>query len=210
MKSSFKTFGAIAIVLALGGTALAAQDQRWGGPDAGATMTRAEAKAKAEAMFDRMDVNHDGKLDQADRAAMEARKFDELDTDHNGSLSREEFAAGHKRMGRPMGGPEGQAREAPGAMAGEGQGMRRMGGRGGHEAMGGMMMHMADANKDGAVTRDEAVAAALKHFDMMDANKDGKVTPDERKAAMATMRQHMKGMRGPMGGDMPPPPPPAN
>jgi hypothetical protein len=37
----------------------------------------------------------------------------------------------------------------------------------------------ADKNKDGALTRDEFVADALRFFDTLDTDKDGKLTPDE-------------------------------
>lgn len=211
MKTITKGLSAIALTVALGGVALAAQGQRgWDGPDANATVTRAEAQAKAEAMFDQHDVNRDGKLDQADRAAMMGKKFDEIDTDHNGSLSRDEFLAAHQHMGGPgeHGGMPGMDHGKEGGMGGESHRMGMREGRRGHD--GGMMMKMADTNSDGTVTRAEAVAGALKHFDMADANHDGKLTPDERKAAHANMREHMKGMRGTMGGGMPPPPPPAN
>ena len=36
-----------------------------------------------------------------------------------------------------------------------------------------------DANGDGVLTRDEAMAQADARFDRLDANKDGKLTPDE-------------------------------
>jgi Ca2+-binding EF-hand superfamily protein len=49
------------------------------------------------------------------------------------------------------------------------------------------MFEMADANRDGRVTLQEAQAAALRHFDMADVNHDGQITPDERKQ----MRQRM-------------------
>jgi EF hand len=62
-----------------------------------------------------------------------------------------------------------------------------------------MMARMADANKDGAVTRDEFLAAQGRHFAMMDANKDGTVTAEERKAGRAKMREHMRGMRAGAG-----------
>ena len=55
--------------------------------------------------------------------------------------------------------------------------------RGGH----GMMM-MADANKDGNITRAEASAAATQLFAKMDANKDGKIDQEDR-AAMREQRQ---------------------
>ena len=60
----------------------------------------------------------------------------------------------------------------------------------------GMMGAMADANKDGAVSRDEFLTAHGRHFDMTDANKDGSVTPDERKAAHAKMREQMRAKKG--------------
>jgi Ca2+-binding EF-hand superfamily protein len=86
---------------------------------------------------------------------------------------------------------------------------REHGERGGK--MGMMMLHMADANKDGSVTRDEFAVGAAKHFDMMDANKDGKLTKAERQAAHQKMRGMMGGKSGGHAGhdmgDMPSPPP---
>ena len=85
-----------------------------------------------------------------------------------------------------------------------------MGGRG----MGGMMMmRMADANKDGAVSKHEFLAAAASRFDASDSNHDGSVTPAERQAARQAMHERMRGMmQHRMGGDgaTPPAPPPAN
>ena len=54
--------------------------------------------------------------------------------------------------------------------------MHRFGGM-----MGGPMFTMADANKDGRVSMQEATDAAARHFDMADANRDGRITPDERR-----------------------------
>ncbi len=214
------TLGLSAAALALAGTvslAIAA-DQPPAAPDARAdrSMTRAEAQAHAEAMFARLDVNKDGKLDQADRAARDAQMFQQMDTDHNGSISQEEFAAHHQRGQHdgPQGGPPPAGEPAgPGGPGGRGHG--------GHDGPGdgGMMMRMADTNKDGAVSKDEFVAAALKRFDAMDTNKDGTVTAQERRAARQAMRGEMGGDRASgkhggkhrrMGGDMPPPPPPAD
>lgn len=52
-----------------------------------------------------------------------------------------------------------------------------------------------DKNGDGAVSKDEWVAAGrpAERFDMVDANKDGKVTAEELAAAMARMRQQRGG-----------------
>jgi len=216
-----------AATLALGGVAYAAQDMPPpppGGhgmdPMGDKTLSRAEAEAMAGKMFDRMDANHDGKLDKADREARTVEHFRKLDTDGNGSISQAEFLAAH---GPDHGDHDGKGPEGKGHEGMEHEGMEHRGmehrGPGGHEMMAGMIMHQADANKDGTVTRAEFVAAALAHFDKVDANHDGKVTPEERKAAMKAMRGGMKGhmggmhgMRhgeGPMG-DGPPPPPPGN
>ena len=52
-----------------------------------------------------------------------------------------------------------------------------------------------DKNGDGAVSKDEWVAAGrpAERFDIVDANKDGKVTAEELAAAMAAMRQRQGG-----------------
>ncbi|VVT03905.1 conserved exported hypothetical protein [Sphingomonas sp. EC-HK361] len=63
-----------------------------------------------------------------------------------------------------------------------------------------------DANRDGVITRQEALDAAGKRFDRMDTNHDGKIDAAEMKA-MRDLRQ-MRGIGGPYGrrgGDTPPP-----
>lgn len=170
------------------------------------TVTRAEAQAHAGEMFAKLDANKDGKLDKADRearhAAHKAEMFARLDANKDGSISKDEFAAA--RSGRGEGkhhegmGPGGKSRGEPGQR-----------GHGKMRGMGMMMLGMADANKDGAVSKDEFTAAHAGHFDKVDTDKDGKITPAERKAAHAKlrgkMRDHMGRMHG--GHDMPPPPP---
>ena len=191
--------GISALALGLAGAAYAADEMPGGDPLGDKTVTKAEFLAKGAAMFDKMDVNHDGKLDAADRAAHEGEMFDHLDANHDGSLSKAEFAAAHQH------GPEGA----------DGKGMRHGGPEGEHGGHMGMMMRMADTNQDGAVSREEFAAAQAKHFDMMDANHDGQLTQAERKAAHDKMKAMGGGKRGGMRhGDMPmgdmPPPPPAN
>jgi len=166
-------------------------------PMGGKTITRAEALAKAEAMFTRLDVNHDGKLDEADKTAHLNQRFDAMDADHNGSLSRDEFIAAHAKIPMDDGPPHGGPR-----MGNPGKAMHEMG----------MMYHMADTNGDGAVSKDEFIAAHLKMFDQADSNHDGKLIPAERKAFRQEMKKKMGAMhRGQMGsGDhaMPMPSPP--
>jgi len=168
--------------LALAGAAYAMPEGPMNDPMGASTITRAEAEAKARAMFDKLDINHDGKLDRADREAHQADQFKKMDTDGNGVISSAEFAAAHDR--------------GPGK---DGAEPRREGGK--HPMMAMMLLHKADTNHDNAVSRDEFVAAALDHFDKTDTNHDGKVTPQERRAAMKAMRGHMKGMRGMEHGD---------
>lgn len=176
-----------AAALALGGAAYAQNDK---GAMPMGDMTRAQAQAKAEKMFDKMDANHDGILNQADREARMAQRFDKIDTNHDGSISREEFMAAHQRHHR-MGHGAMQGKDADG---GKSKAMR-MGMRHGkhHGRMGAMMiMRMADPNHTGSVTRSAFVDAALKMFDKADANRDGTVTPAERKAAMQAMHAKWK------------------
>jgi hypothetical protein len=180
------TIGLSIAALAVAGTAVAqnAAPNAPGAPRgdwAKKTMTRAEVQTQAATMFDRMDANKDGKLDQADREARKAQMFAKLDTDKNGQLSPAELAAGRKdRPGRPAGAPDGDHA----GMAGMDH--SKMGGRGMKGGMG--MGRMADANKDGTVTKDEFVAAALARFDAGDSNRDGSLTPAERQAAHAAMK----------------------
>ncbi|MFL6841323.1 MAG: EF-hand domain-containing protein, partial [Sphingomicrobium sp.] len=113
-----------------------------------------------------------------------AAAFDRFDANKDGSISRDEFAKAHEmRIERRVELKDGQ----PGHL--EGMRMHRMGGR-----FAGGMFVMADANKDGQVTLQEATDAAVRHFDMADANRDGRITPDER---MQMHRQMIEKHRAP-------------
>ena len=197
------TLAAAAAAVAMTATALiAAPGDAKRGPDANGdgVMTRAEVQAQVAERFAKADANGDGVLNEADKAARTGQMFDKIDTDKNGSISRAEFTTAHSGMGMGHGELGGMDHGKMGGgghkMGGPGMGGQRMGGGGA-----GMMLKMADANNDGAVTRDEATAAALKHFDQMDANKDGQVTQAERQAAMKAMGARMK-----THGNMAPPP----
>ena len=189
------TLGLSVAALAVGGIAYA-QPGRGGGPmmdaDGNGVVTRAEAKQAGDAMFARMDVNNDGKLDQTDREARhEARRaemFGKLDSDGNGSISNEEFMAQPPR-GPGQGGPGMDGERGPGMRDGDGRhGKHHRGHRGGMM----MMAKMADTNNDGAVSKAEFDAAGEKHFAMMDADNDGQITQAERQAAHAKMKAQWK------------------
>ena len=169
-------------------------------------LTRAEAQANAAKLFDRLDVNHDGKIDAADRTAHIDAMFDKLDTNHDGAISRDEFRKAHEHgpgmaMGMGMG-MHGDA-DAPPPPPADGMGPDQphhggrdhQGGRGHHEngmMMAGMLMHMADPGHTGTVTRDGFIGAALRLFDEADANHDGVVTGEERAAERGRLAYRMR------------------
>jgi hypothetical protein len=197
-----RLISAIAIATLAAGGVAAAQE----GPKLMGDLSRAEAKARAITTFDALDLNHDGKLDEADRTVRTQQMFDHIDTDHNGQISREEFAAARQHGGRGRDGTASADDRSGGRMWPHHGGMGR----------GPMMMHMAhmaDANHDGAISKDEFIDAALKRFDAQDTNHDGIVTAAERQAAHKAMGDKWRARRGHHQGNMPPPasppPPPA-
>lgn len=158
--------------------------------------TRAEVVAKVRTHFERLDVNKDGFLTQAEASAgrqmmrnrMKAMApadqnamFDRLDSNRDGQISRAEFAAAHQ-------GKMAMHRGHDGGRDGGRMGMRGMGPMGLH----GAMFTTADANRDGRVSLAEATNAATRHFDMADVNRDGTLTPDERRQMRQRMMQTMR------------------
>ena len=162
--------------------------------------TRAQVAAKVQEHFARLDTNRDGFVTKAEadaaRTQMRARfaenrperieqrkertamrrehRFEQIDANNDGSISRAEFDAAHARRDaradRNKDGLPDRHRHA-GAM-------RRM--HAGIGGFGGRMFELADANRDGRVSLQEAQTAALQHFDMADANRDGRITREER------------------------------
>jgi len=185
-------------------------------PMAERTMTRSEVDARVRTHFARLDANRDGFLTTeeiaAGRGARMANRharmgqgggpamrdpnaaFDRLDANRDGAISRDEFARGRQMRieKRVVINRDGAAPGQPGAM----RGMRGKGGgmRGGMKSGG--MLKMADANKDGRITLQEATSGALRHFDMVDTNRDGRITPEERRAGRGMMRQMHMGRPG--------------
>ena len=181
-------------VMATAGVAVAAP--QIAGNGAKADVTRATVEATAAARFAKMDINGDGKLDAADRAARQAKAFDRIDADNNGTISRDEFTAqrGERRQ-RGEG-----VRAGHHGMGGAAMPAPRIGGkRGGHHGGGfGGRMGMAkaaDTNNDGAISQAEFTAGALKMFDAADADKNGTVTQAERKAGRDAMKAQWQARR---------------
>lgn len=167
----------------------------------GKVHTRADVQAKVAEHFAKADANRDGAVTKAEADAaskavrahfakrMKARHdgrrehaFERLDANRDGAISRAEWYAGAALREQRM-----ASRDRDGDGRPDRRGFRHMGGIGGH------MFEMADADKDGRVTLQEAQAAALKHFDMADTNRDGQVTRDERREMHTRMRAQHRG-----------------
>ena len=199
-KMTILTLGAALIAV----PALAAPggERNMGDADGNGVLTRAEAQSAAAKMFAKLDVNKDGKLDAADRAArqsaMQAKRFASLDANSDGSISKAEWDQ-HNADREAKRAEWKEERSAASKEAGEGKNaMRGMRGkRGGHHGMRGHqgMMMKADTNGDKAISQAEFEAAALARFDRLDTNKDGQVTAEERQAQRAAWKAK-RGQRG--------------
>lgn len=184
------------------------------GPMAEQAQTRDQVVAKVRDHFAKMDTNRDGFVagdemqamrghhqradgKQTERDARKERRqqaaFEWLDRNRDNMISRSEYSSFRAVRGQSAG-----ARgTAPMVMPGDRPGMRmnRMGGGHGMGGGGGML-RMADLDRDGRVSLQEATAKALEHFDRVDTNRDGRITPDERRSN----RDQRKQMRAPKAG----------
>lgn len=185
-------------------------------PMAAKVHTRAEVGTHVRTMFERLDSNRDGFVTKAEAQAVRADRmarrmarhverrgagspgrpmmdrgamFDRIDTNRDGSISRAEFEAAPMHQERRI---VMRADRQPGTHH-EGMRMKRGMRMGMGMGLRGHMFDMADANKDGRVTLQEATAAAYRHFDMADSNRDGQVTREER----MQMRHKMRAQRRP-------------
>lgn len=124
-------------------------------------MAHPEGQPQRGAMFERLrsgDTNGDGLISQAEAAALPriAERFATIDANGDGQISVDELRASHRKM-------RGEA-----------------------------FLKRLDADGDGKVSKAEALAKAAARFDLADADKDGFVTREE----MAAARQAHRGPRG--------------
>lgn len=135
-------------------------------------------------MFDRMDTNRDGRVTAAEVEAVRAAKaaakgktvkagrppalFARADANKDGIVTRAEF----------------DAAAASGKVK-----LRRAAMRGSAIVR---LFDKGDANRDGRLSLQEALAAAQQRFDSADANHDGVLTPDERRQAVKLERQNRR------------------
>lgn len=150
----------------LGSQLLAADDSRAPAPPAAA-----DAAAHSE-LFDRLDANHDGRLEASEIPADKQRLFQRLlaaaDKDQNALLDRTEFISGlqDRRPERPL-----EEKEQPGTYA-----------QGQLPDVAEIFARL-DSNKDGKITRDEVPAEARERVEQLlvrgDKNNDGVLTREE-------------------------------
>ena len=155
---------------------------------------RADVQAKVAKHFARVDANRDGFVTKAEAdAAVQAFRgkraekrteprehaFERIDVNGDGAITKAEWEAKQAKR---------QQRVAARDHDGDGRADRTRAGGHGMGGFGGHMFDMADANKDGRVSLQEAQAAALQHFDMVDTNRDGQITREERKQMHQRMR----------------------
>jgi Ca2+-binding EF-hand superfamily protein len=171
-----------------------ARPQAQPAPQAPKAQTRADVQAMVAQHFARLDANRDGFVTKAEAdAALQggrgrlaerakekasegrAQAFDRLDANHDGVISRSEWNAGSSLPRSAAEGVRANRRS------------RAMG------SFTGRLFEMADANRDGRVSLQEAQSAALRHFDTMDANRDGRVTREERLQMRQRTRPESRG-----------------
>ncbi|WP_294265183.1 EF-hand domain-containing protein [uncultured Sphingomonas sp.] len=158
---------------AFAGVAYAAQEmhQRPAPP-----ATQAEAMARADQRFAKLDVNRDGQLSADElKGPRAARMIGRVDTDKNGAISQAEFrAAAANRFARADTDRDGTIE--PGER--QNKWSKRGGGRGGGERM----LARLDTDRDGAISEAEFVAGAKQRFQKMDTNGDGRIDAAEMQA----------------------------
>jgi EF hand domain-containing protein len=117
--------------------------------------------AHGQAHFAKQDANGNGVLERSEVAKMPDALFTKLDVDNSKTLSAAELESGHPGGGHGKGPHEGQERGLPG-----------------------------DADRDGTLTKAEAVADAQKLAKRIDANSDGKLSADELQHARPGPQHH--------------------
>ena len=126
-----------------------------------------ESNDQVSMLFNRLDVNKDGKLDQ-----------DEMKAIFTVAGNRQRGERRPRAQGGERRGPEARERRGPGQ-----EGRERREGQPGAGAGAGLARF--DKNQDGVVTRDELPddrPNVTAMFDRLDTNKDGKLDQDEMKA----------------------------
>jgi Ca2+-binding EF-hand superfamily protein len=177
---------------------------------------RSDVAGHVMSMFTRLDLNHDGFITREEIATSQsqfderasksapkraAKMFERLDADHDGKVTRAEVNAARKSPSGKQ--PKDSRRSAllaeadadkdgivtraefDSAAASGKLKMRHANMRGSAIVR---LFDLADTNKDGRVSMEEAQRAALQQFDAADLNHDGVLTPVERRMAAKAER----------------------
>ncbi len=166
MKHSLYAWIAVCGALAVFSMPVAAQESKPKPGERDARRGKVPAK-RAEQFFKRLDANGDGKITKDEVPERFKPRMDALlqqaGKGQDGSISKEEFGKLIAQRGGPHGRP-GERRGGP------------QGGHGGFHLP--LFFQKLDADKDGALSKDE-VTKAVEKFDELDKNKDGKLDPRE-------------------------------
>jgi Ca2+-binding EF-hand superfamily protein len=132
---------------------------------------RGQGANPRQMFLQRFDENRDGKVTKDEFLGAVRRRFAELDLNNDGRITDDDLPPMMRGRGVLSGGGDGGPTmgRGGGRMAGGGMGL----GMGGGGGLG--FLRQADANKDGVVTLDEALAHAEKELARLDKNRDGTV-----------------------------------
>ncbi len=132
-----------------------------------------------EAMFERTDTNGDGVITQEEAKAQRTMLFDKLDRNDDGFLDNAEKRLGkHKRHARRKMHRTERKADRQLALDTDKDGKISLAE---FEARQSPTFTRLDSNNDGAISAEEHKAAKAKQFARMDNNKDGFLSPDDKK-----------------------------
>ena len=118
------------------------------------------------------DANNDGAVTRQEFDAGRDAHFRQIDANNDNQLAHDEMRAAHGRHG----------------------GEHHLGGhRGGHRGGPGEHLDHADANNDGAITREEFLARPAQMFARLDADNNGVISQDERPQGRDRAGRHLHG-----------------
>jgi Ca2+-binding EF-hand superfamily protein len=149
-----------------------------------------ERGARGEGHFARLDTDGDGRITRDEWTAAKLDRFEAADLDGDGRVTPEEM----REVGQAWKAKIAAKRQADGEGSDRAT-ERRHHRRGHHAKMGKLIFKRLDANQDGAISRDEAQAAANRFFDKLDADGDGALTQEEMREGFRAMKAKF-GKRG--------------